>query len=206
MFLLRFSSCFILLFCFNFYHVLQQPFVWLHVYPKAYQIGRNNLSATSTGVFFNSDEWRFTSGSRYLSLVPESQLMPHAHRCSVRRVCWVKGCADCGMVHLIIRASIRKSISSCSEQISGRVCGENQRSSSVCLLVSRGKMSLDLISRQLNRQKYVLLKRLLIWGYWLSLFFFIHSGHPLIVCRHAHIASVHSLLAPYWCFTEQHLM
>lgn len=36
---------------------------------------------------------------------------------------------ECALLHLIMSASIKKSISSCSEQISGRVCGAEESES-----------------------------------------------------------------------------
>ena len=63
---------------------------------------------------------------------------------------------ECVEPHLIISASIRKSISSCSEQISGRVCGVERTGEVVW-----AKTSLELISRPLrSRQAHVALAQL----------------------------------------------
>lgn len=63
--------------------------------------------------------------------------------------------------HLIIRASIRKSISSCSEQISGRVCGAEGiggRRVSECAMVQRR----EILSP--NQQTFVQLTQIFLFN------------------------------------------
>jgi len=106
--------------------------------------------------------WKNLSLSLSLSLSPplslslslSGQLMMSTDSCSGRRVYWVNQCVNCSLVHLIIRASIRKSISSCSEQISGRVCGA-ERIRAAVWGASRNTLSPGLLSGPMKRRNHV---------------------------------------------------